>query len=93
MNSCLSHHANLNDLKDLVKSEVLNKILAGHISLYADLPPIPIKAYFESLKRSQRQFCKQQKFQPSSILPREVGTGFEHVRKLLLVLIVIKLKL
>lgn len=59
--ACLSHHANLNDLKDLVKSEVLNKILAGHISLYADLPPIPIKAYFESLKRSQRQFCKQQK--------------------------------
>ena len=56
--ACLHHHRHLKHLGELLSSGTLNCILNGETSLYGDLPPIPIRAYFDGLNRHQRQFCR-----------------------------------
>ena len=56
--ACLHHHRDLPNLDSLLSSGILNSILNGESSLYGDLPPIPIRAYFHGLNRDQRQFCR-----------------------------------
>ena len=56
--ACLHHHRRLKNLDALLSSGTLNRILNGETSLYGDLPPIPIRAYFDGLNRDQRRVCR-----------------------------------
>ena len=56
--ACLHHHRRLENLDALLSSGTLNRILNGETSLYGDLPPIPIRAYFDGLNRNQRRVCR-----------------------------------
>ena len=56
--ACLHHHRHLENLDALLSSGTLNRILNGETSLYGDLPPIPIRAYFDGLNRDQRRVCR-----------------------------------
>ena len=59
--ACLNNHSELSKIEDLLPSGILNKILKGELSLYEDLPPIPIRAYKEGLNAQQRKFCRDRK--------------------------------
>jgi GT2 family glycosyltransferase len=69
--ACLSHHQEIKSLENLLCSGVLNQILKGERSLYSDLPPIPLLAYRDGLKQSQRQLCKQTNLSTLEHLARE----------------------
>ena len=73
--ACLSHHQDITSLDDLLGSGILNQILNGERSLYCDLPPIPLQAYWDGLKQSQRQLCKQTNL---SALEHLAGEGWRR---------------
>lgn len=49
----------LNDPDALLRSGLLARILQGEGSLYPDLPPIDIRAYWSGLRRVHRQICRE----------------------------------
>ena len=56
--ACLGHHRNILSVNELLTSGTLNKILNGELSLYASIPPIPIRAYQAGLNLQQRRLCR-----------------------------------
>ena len=56
--ACLGHHRKLSNLQELYSSGVLNEVLKGHRSLYGNLPPIPIAAYWYGLNKQHRKICR-----------------------------------
>ena len=86
--ACLHHHRQLRNLNTLLSSGILNNILNGECSLYGDIPPIPIKAYFKSLHREQRRFCRSNNLSALEYFAAEgwrrfqraqpVATGFDR---------------
>ena len=76
--ACLHHHLDLESINELLSSGILNKILRGERSLYGDLPPIPIRAYREGLKRSQREFCRENRL---SALEHLATEGWQRFRQ------------
>ena len=77
--ACLSHHSELGNLEELLPSGKLNQILNGELSLYGDLPPIPIQAYLEGMKQPQRRLCRQNQH---SALEHLAGEGWRRFRTL-----------
>ena len=75
--ACLSHHSELTKLGELLSSGKLNQILDGEQSLYADLPPIPIRAYRDGLNQPQRRFCQHNQLSALEHLARE---GWQRFR-------------
>ena len=77
--ACLSHHSELGNLNELLPSGKLNQILNGALSLYGDLPPIPIQAYLDGMKQPQRRLCRQNRH---SALEHLAGEGWQRFRDL-----------
>ena len=76
--ACLHHHRHLKDLSTLLNSGTLNSILNGECSLYGNLPPIPIRAYFDGLNREQRQFCRSNNLSALEHFAAEGWLRFQH---------------
>ena len=73
----LQHHK-ISSLDQLLSSGVLNHILKGEQSLYADLPPIPIRAYADGLNKAQRQLRRHQKLSILEHLATQGWVGFRQ---------------
>ena len=74
----LLEHRHLSSVDQLLTSGTLNKILNGHLSLYGDLPPIPIGAYEAGLDKTQRQIRRTNKI---SLLEHLATKGWDHFRR------------
>ncbi len=73
----LLQHRNLSSTDQLLKSGTLNEILNGRLSLYGDLPPIPIGAYYAGLHKMQRQIRRDKKI---SLLEHLATEGWNNFR-------------
>ena len=76
--ACLGHHRDLSSLQELYSSGVLNEILRGHRSLYGDLPPIPIAAYWYGLNKQHRKICRTHQRTALEHLASQGWTGFKN---------------
>ena len=74
----LLQHRHLSSINELLVSGTLNQILNGHLSLYGDLPPIPIGAYEAGLNKTQRQIRRTSKI---SLLEHLATEGWDHFRR------------
>ena len=74
----LLQHRHLSSIDQLLTSGTLNQILNGHLSLYGDLPPIPIGAYYAGLNKTQRQIRRNDKI---SLLEHLATVGWDHFRR------------
>ena len=74
----LLQHRHLSSIDELLMSGTLNQILNGHLSLYGDLPPIPIGAYDSGLNKTQRQIRRANKI---SLLEHLATEGWDHFRR------------
>ena len=73
----LGHHG-LSSLDQLLTSGTLRQILNGNISLYSDLPAIPIRAYADGLNKPQRQNRRRKKISMLEHLATEGWHGFRQ---------------
>ena len=74
----LNLHREVNsDLQNICISGTLNRVLKGECSLYGDLPPIPIRAYYDGLNKEQRQLCRSKKI---SILEHLATKGYDRFK-------------
>ena len=71
----LLQHRNLSSIDQLLTSGTLNQILNGHLSLYGNMPPIPIGAYYEGLNKTHRQIKRNNKI---SLLEHLATEGWDH---------------
>ena len=78
--ACLNNHRQLTSIEDLLTSGILNNILQGELSLYEDLPPIPIRAYQEGLNANHRQYCRNNKISALEHLATEGWQNFRNGR-------------
>ena len=76
--ACLGHHRKLSSLQELYSSGVLNEILRGHRSLYGDLPPIPIAAYWYGLNKQHRTICRTNQRTALEHLASQGWTDFKN---------------
>ena len=76
--ACLGHHRDLGSLQELYSSGVLNEILRGHRSLYGDLPPIPIAAYWYGLNKQHRTICRTNQRTALEHLASQGWTDFKN---------------
>ena len=74
----LLQHRNLSSISELLSSGTLNNILNGDLSLYGDLPPIPIRAYAEGLNRQHRRLRREKQI---SLLEHLATDGWEDFRR------------
>ena len=74
----LLQHRNLSSISELLNSGTLNNILNGDLSLYGDLPPIPIRAYAYGLNKIHRLRRREQKI---SLLEHLATDGWEYFRR------------
>lgn len=78
--ACLNHHRHISNIDELLPSGTLNQILNGELSLYGDLPPIPIRAYQEGLNTQQRKFCRANELSSLEHLATEGWQAFRICR-------------
>ena len=74
----LLEHRQLESTDRLLVSGTLNEILNGNLSLYGDLPPIPIRAYYAGLNKKQRQIRRLKKISTLEHLATEGWNNFRQ---------------